>query len=204
MQRPMIKYHRMNKLVLILLAVISFRCNQPASNNPHITINTSLGDIEVELFPKQAPRTVAAFLSYIDSGFYTNSSFYRVVLLEGLSSANNVGLIQGGIYQTNDKLHPSVPGIVHESTKQTGLSHTNGTISLARTTPGSANTEFFICIGDQTQFDYGNENAGDTLGFAAFGRVVNGMEVVRRIQGQPKQGQSFNEKILIKKITAGD
>lgn len=194
----------MNKFVVILLSVILFSCNQPASKNPHITIYTSLGDIEVELFPEQAPKTVAAFLSYIDSGFYTNSSFYRVVLLEGLSSAGNVGLIQGGIYLTNDKLHPSVPGIAHESTKQTRLSHTDGTISLARTTPGSASTEFFICIGDQTQFDYGNESAGDTLGFAAFGRVVNGMEVVRRIQGEPKQGQSFNEKILIKKIAAGD
>ena len=127
-----------------------------------------------------------------------------MVLAEGISSASNTGLIQGGIYQTNDKLYPSLSGIAHESTKQTRLSHTNGTISLARTTPGSANTEFFICIGDQTQFDYGNATAGDTLGFAAFGRVVNGMDVVRRIQGQPKHDQSFNEKILIKKITEGD
>ncbi len=190
----------MNKLIFILLSTLLFGCDQPDYKNPHIVIFTSYGDIEVELFPEKAPKTVAAFLSYIDSGYYNNGSFYRVVLLEGLSPAGNTGLIQGGIWQTNDKQHPSVPGIVHESTKQTGLTHSNGTISLARTTPGTGNTEFFICIGDQTQFDYGNLNAGDTLGFAAFGSVFKGMTVARKIQDQRKHDQSFDEKIVIQKI----
>ena len=190
----------MNKFIFIIFSTILLSCNQPGYKNPHIVIFTGFGDIEVELFSEQAPITVAAFLSYIDSGFYNNSSFYRVVMLEGLSSTGNVGLIQGGIWQTNDKLHFAVPGIVHESTKQTGLSHTTGTISLARTTPGTANTEFFICIGDQTQFDYGNGGAGDRPGFAAFGSVFKGMTVVRKIQEQRNHDQSFNEKIVIKKI----
>ncbi|MBC7886335.1 MAG: peptidylprolyl isomerase [Ferruginibacter sp.] len=191
----------MNKFIFIISSTILFSCSQPDYKNPHIVIYTAYGDMELELFPEQAPATVAAFLSYIDSGFYTNSSFYRVVLLEGLSPAGNTGLIQGGTWQTNDKLHPFVPGIVHESTKQTRLSHTNGTISLARTTAGTASTEFFICIGDQTQFDFGNGGAGDDgLGFAAFGTVFKGMATVRKIQVQRKNDQRFVEKIIINKI----
>ena len=175
-------------------------CTQPGSSNPQLLIDTNYGEIEVELYPAKAPKTVAAFLSYVDSGFYTNSAFYRVVLAEGMSVAANVGLIQGGIWQTNDRQHPAVPGIEHESTRQSGLSHTTGTLSLARTTPGTANTEFFICIGDQTQFDYGNSNPPDGEGFAAFGKVIKGMQVVRTIQQQRKQGESFTEKIIIREI----
>lgn len=190
----------MKTVLFIIFSALYFGCSQPAYKNPHILIYTTMGEIEVELFPEKAPRTVAAFLSYVDSGFYNNSSFYRVVMLEGLSSAGNVGLIQGGIWQTNDKQHPSVPGIVHESTKQTGLSHTTGTVSLARTTPGTASTEFFICIGDQTQFNYGTEGVGDGLGFSAFGTVTKGMKIVRDIQQQRQHGQNFDQKIVINKI----
>jgi peptidyl-prolyl cis-trans isomerase A (cyclophilin A) len=190
----------MNKALALLLSTIVLSCNQPANKNPHVLIVTSYGDVEVELYPDKAPKTVAAFLSYVDSGFYKNSSFYRVLLVEGLSTDGNVGLVQGGIWQTNDKLHPAIPGIPHESTKQTGLSHTSGAISLARTTPGTGSTEFFICIGDQTQFDYGNENLGDKEGFAAFGSVIKGMSVVRKIQLEKSHDQHFDTKIVIEKI----
>ena len=190
----------MTKFISIILAVIFLSCNQATDENPHIRIITSLGDIEVELYPKQAPKTVAAFLSYVDSGFYKNSSFYRVLLTEGFSTDANIGLIQGGIWQTNETQHPAVPGIVHESTRETGLSHTSGTISLARTAPGTANTEFFICIGDQTQFDFGNNAAGDSLGFAAFGRVSEGMATARKIQLERKHDQHFDQKIIIQNI----
>lgn len=188
--------------ILLLLASCLFllHCTSSKNSNPQLLIDTSYGEIEVELYPAKAPKTVAAFLSYVDSGFYTNSTFYRVVLLEGMSANANVGLVQGGIWQTNDKHHANVPGIEHESTQQTGLSHTTGTISLARTTPGTASTEFFICIGDQTQFNYGNTNPADGQGFAAFGKVIKGMQVVRSIQQQKKQGESFTEKIIIKEI----
>ncbi len=190
----------MYKFIFLFSLLGIFGCNQPQNKNPHVLIVTSFGDIEIELFPVKAPESVRAFLSYVDSGFYNNSSFYRVVMAEGQSAASNVGLIQGGIWQTNDKLHPVVPGIVHEPTIQTGLSHTTGTVSLARTTPGSANTEFFICIGDQTLFDYGNKSGSDSLGFAAFGRVVKGMTIVRKIQEQQRNGESFGKKIIIDKI----
>ena len=190
----------MKRFLFTISLFVMLGCSQSADKNPHILISTAEGEIEAELFPDKAPKTVAAFLSYVDSGFYTNSSFYRVVLAEGLSSSANTGLIQGGIWQTNEAQHPNVPGIPHESTKQTGLSHTNGTLSLARTAPGTASTEFFICIGDQTQFDYGMGSSTDTLGFAAFGKVVRGMPVVRAIQQENKHGESFDQKIVIKSI----
>jgi peptidyl-prolyl cis-trans isomerase A (cyclophilin A) len=189
----------MRKYLLFILSISLTGCSQPHYKNPHIVIDTNFGNIEAELYPGKAPKTVAAFLSYIDSGYYDHSAFYRVVKEEGLAD-NNLGLIQGGIWQTTANLHPKVPGIVHESTKQTGLSHTSGTLSLARTTPGTATTEFFICIGDQTGFDYGNDNNGDKEGFAAFGKVIKGMLVVREIQNEPSNGESFIKKIEIRKI----
>lgn len=189
----------MNKFIVIILLSFLISC-RAKYDNPHIVIHSNYGDIEVELFPKQAPKTVATFLSYVDSGFYDNSSFYRVLLTEGLTDNDNLGIIQGGIWQTNPQRLLRMPGIAHESTKQTGLSHTDGTISLARTTIGTANTEFFICIGDQTQFDYGNNMLADGQGFAAFGRVIKGMSIVRKIQTQPSSGENFTSKILISSI----
>jgi peptidyl-prolyl cis-trans isomerase A (cyclophilin A) len=158
-----------------------------------------MGDVELELFPDKAPKTVAAFLSYIDSGYYTNGAFYRVLMTEGFSNDANTGLVQGGMWQSNDKQHARIPGIAHESTKLTGLSHTDGTVSLARLAVGTASTEFFICIGNQSQFDYGQD--GDGEGFAAFGKVFEGMDVVRKIQRQPANGESFAPEIKISSIS---
>jgi peptidyl-prolyl cis-trans isomerase A (cyclophilin A) len=188
----------MRKFIFLLLPFYIIACGGPTYKNPHVVISTSMGDVELELFPDKAPKTVAAFLTYIDSGYYTKSSFYRVLLQEGFSPTSNTGVIQGGIWLTNDKAHPNVPGIVHESTKQTGLTHTNGMVSLARTKPGTGSTEFFICIGDQTGFDYGQ--GGDGEGFAAFGKVFSGMDVVRKIQQAPHSADSFEPKIVINKI----
>ena len=194
-----IKHSIMYKL--IFCAMLFIACHQPEYKNPHILISTQLGDIEVELFLHQAPKTVAAFLSYIDSGFYTKTSFYRVLKTEELPTANNTGIIQGGIWQTNAAKKATVPGIEHEATKQTGLTHQSGTISLARTKPGSANTEFFICIGDQSPFDFGRRGTEDGQGFAAFGKVFKGMDIVRKIQAQKSHGDKSDVKIEIKKIT---
>jgi peptidyl-prolyl cis-trans isomerase A (cyclophilin A) len=187
------------KLIYLTGLFFLFSCHSKYAN-PHVLIHSNYGEIEVELFPKQAPKTVAAFLLYVDSGYYDHSSFYRVLLTEGLTDNDNVGIIQGGIWQTDPKHLLSIPGILHESTQQTGLSHTDGTISLARTAIGTANTEFFICIGDQTQFDYGNKMEGDGQGYAAFGKVVKGMRIVRKIQLQPASGENFTGKIRINSI----
>jgi peptidyl-prolyl cis-trans isomerase A (cyclophilin A) len=184
---------------MLLILVLAMACQQPVYKNPHVLISTRMGDIELELFPEQAPKTVAAFLSYVDSGFYTNASFYRVLKADEYATQNNSGLIQGGISQTDPAKRTSIPGIVHETTKQTGLSHVSGIVSLARTGPGTANTEFFICIGDQSALDFGGSDDG--LGFAAFGKVFKGMPIVRKIQSQESRGDNFNEKIEIYKIT---
>ena len=156
--------------------------------------------MEVELYPDKAPKTVAAFLLYVDSGYYKNSSFYRVLSNENVPSEYNSGLVQGGIFKTNSNLLVKIPGIEHESTKQTGLSHMSGAISLARTTPGTASTEFFICVGDQPQFDSNGSAGSDSLGFAAFGKVFKGMDVVRKIQNNPSHGESFDRDVKIASI----
>lgn len=185
----------------LIVAVLFISCGHPAYKNPHVVISTQLGDIEVELFPDQAPKTTAAFLSYVDSGFYNKTSFYRVLKTEDLPTPANTGIIQGGMWQTNPDKKSTIPGIEHETTKQTGLTHQSGTISLARTAPGTANTEFFICIGDQSPLDFGRRGTEDGQGYAAFGKVFSGMDIVRKIQAQKSHGDKFDEKIEIYKIT---
>lgn len=184
-----------------ILAMLFVSCNQTAYKNPHLIIETQLGDIEIELFIDQAPKTVAAFLAYVDSGFYDKTSFYRVLKSEEYPTENNTGIIQGGLWQTNRGKKITLPGIVHETTKQTGLTHQSGTISLARTTPGTANTEFFICIGDQSPLDFGRRGTEDGQGYSAFGKVFSGMDIVRKIQAQKSHADKFDEQILINKIS---
>ena len=190
----------MNKYIFLLITAILFSCGHKKYTKPHVLINTNMGEIEVELFIDKAPKTTAAFLSYVDAGLYKNGSFYRVLKNDDMAPEYNSGLIQGGIWKTNNSKVLQLPGIVHEPTSQTGLTHTNGTISLARTTPGSASSEFFICIGDQTQFDKSISVNADGLGFAAFGKVFKGMEVVRKIQSQHSHGEAFDEQVTILNI----
>lgn len=188
----------MKKYASLLLMVIMISCSQKKFAGPHVEIVTAYGDVEVELYPDKAPVTAAAFLSYVDSGYYKNTSFYRLLGNDNVPAEFNSGLIQGGLFTNNPTLLNRVPGIAHEPTGKTRLTHTSGTISLARTTPGTASTEFFICIGDQTQFDA--NQAADSLGFAAFGKVIKGMDVIRRIQNNPSHGEYFNVPVSIDNI----
>lgn len=187
--------------LLMLFCFVAACSSSKKGGNPVVEMRTKYGDIEVELFPKQAPITVAAFLSYIDSGFYDKAAFYRVLRDdEQPTDAPKSELIQGGIWQTNYQLATTIPGIQHESTQKTKILHKNGTISLARGEPGTANTEFFICVGDQPGFDYGGANNPDGQGYAAFGRVIKGMDVVRKIYDAPEVDGVFNPLIYIFKI----
>ncbi len=184
-------------LILVVMCLL-FSCTAKNTTTPHIAIETTIGDIEIELYPLQAPKTVAAFLSYIDSGFYDHSSFYRVLNNDNQpSNAPKTELIQGGIWRTNHKKAVSLPGIPHETTQQTKILHTDGAISLARLAPGTASTEFFICIGNQPGLDYGGENIADKLGYAAFGKVVKGMELVRKISRRNESDQYFDPPVVI-------
>lgn len=186
------------KHLFILTVSLAFSCKPKNTTTPHIEIQTSQGDIEIELYPLRAPKTVAAFLSYIDSGYYEHSSFYRVLNQENQpSNAPKTELIQGGIWKTKNKLAIRIPGIPHETTLQTKILHTDGVISLARLAPGTATTEFFICIGNQPGLDYGGENIEDGQGYASFGKVVKGMDVVRKIYRQNENDQYFDPPVAI-------
>ncbi|HVX51458.1 MAG TPA: peptidylprolyl isomerase, partial [Chitinophagaceae bacterium] len=177
-----------SKVVLYLCFVlIAAGCSTHHYKTPHVRIETAKGDIEVELFPVQAPKSVAAFLRNVDSGYYKDCSFYRILSASNQASGSDKSrLIQGGIWKTKYKLSASLTGIPHETTKQTRITHTDGTFSFARAAPGTATTEFFICIGDQHGFDYGGSNNPDGQGYAAFGRVVSGMKVVMDIYNSPE------------------
>jgi peptidyl-prolyl cis-trans isomerase A (cyclophilin A) len=193
----------MKKLIGTLILFITFlsSCSNHKFTHPHIVMETALGDIELELYENKAPKTVQAFLSFVDSDYYRNSSFYRVLNDENQpSNAPKSELIQGGIWKSDYKKSQSAQRIPHESTNITGVHHTNGTISLARLEPGSGGTEFFICVGDQPGFDYGGENNPDKQGYAAFGKVVSGMDIVRRIYNQREDDQQFDPPVVIYKI----
>ncbi len=193
------KFACMRKIVTGLLVVFVFgACNNGKTGGNQVVIDTEYGDIHVALFADKAPKTVAAFLTNVDAGLYKNGSFYRVLKNEDLPKEYNQGVIQGGIFQS--KPGTQVAFIEHESPKQTGISHIDGTISMARTTPGTASSEFFICIGDQPQFDSSSRGQSDGLGYAAFGRVTSGMKVVREIQNRKSMGESFNSPIKIHSI----
>lgn len=139
-----------------------------------VALKTSLGTIVVALEKERAPITTKNFLAYVDKKLFDNTTFYRA-----MPSGTDEGLIQGG----NDT--GALPPIAHEPTSKTGLSHTDGTISMARLKPGSARGGFFICLGDMTAFDAGKNGTPDLLGFAAFGHVVEGMDVVKAIFHAP-------------------
>ncbi len=190
----------MKYLLVAILSLLLFSCTQETYNEPHVLIDSEYGEIELELYPDKAPATVAAFLSNVDAGVFNNSSFYRVIKNDNVPEEYNSGLIQGGVFKTDRGGQAALKKIPHESPKQTGLTHTSGTVSMARTTPGSATSEFFICIGDQPQFDSSSGGNYDGLGYAAFGKVFKGMKVVRAIQNKKSNGESFETPIKIKSI----
>jgi peptidyl-prolyl cis-trans isomerase A (cyclophilin A) len=167
------KYLLWGALLVLGAQLVLWSCH--ASRNPdlpHVIIHTAAGTIEVELYARQAPRSVAAFLSYVDSGFYKKSCFYRVLNEENQATGSDPAeLIQGGLWRTNHAKAVSVPGVPHETTEQTHILHKDGVVSLARQAVGSATTEFFICVGDQSGFDFGGKNNPDGQGYAAFGKV---------------------------------
>lgn len=168
------------------------------SSHPVVVIATKFGDITIELYPEKAPETVAAFLRNMDSGYFDNASFYRVLRNDNqVTGTLRSYLIQGGIWQSNPELKQKFKPIPHESTQQTGILHKKGTLSMARYEPGTATSEFFICVEDEPGFDYGGKNNADGLGYAAFGRVIAGMETVMKIYQQPENDQRFRPAVTI-------
>lgn len=146
-----------------------------------VQIITRLGDILLELRPDKAPITTANFLAYIDKKLLDHATFYRASRPEGAKDYD-FGVVQGGLQ--NDPRYLLKP-IAHESTTKTGLKHTNGAISMGRRAPGTATSDFFICVGDQSYLDADPTQKGDNKGFACFGYVTEGLEVVKKIMALP-------------------
>jgi peptidyl-prolyl cis-trans isomerase A (cyclophilin A) len=148
-----------------------------------VVMKTSAGDISLEIDTGAAPLTSANFLKYVDGRHYgRNATFYRTVRMDNQSQNRiKIEVIQGGLGGEDTEL--PYDAIDHETTRATGILHRDGVISMARLEPGTAASEFFICINNQPELDFGGQRNPDGQGFAAFGKVVKGMDVVRAIQG---------------------
>ena len=185
-----------NAYFFIVLTLLIAACK--ADRNPLVLIETDLGNIEAEVFIKNAPVTGRNFMHHVDTGTYNKGAcFYRVVRMDNQPDNDvKIEVIQGGLYHDEEQFSP----IVHETTGMTGMKHTDGTLSMARTHPGSATTEFFICIGDQPELDYQGKRNPDEQGFAAFGRITKGLDVARKIQQQGDSIQYLTNPIAIHSI----
>jgi peptidyl-prolyl cis-trans isomerase A (cyclophilin A) len=173
----------MQRRQLIALAALPLAAPpvQAAPTTVRTRVETPLGAFVIEVDTAVAPVTVANYLAYVDARQLDTAWVYRLVTLANQpQSAHKIEVVQWGL-NLPDEAPPLRPAIAHETTKQTGLRHRDGTISMARGAPGTATAEFFICIGDQPELDFGGRRNPDGQGFAAFGQVVQGMDVVRAL-----------------------
>lgn len=177
-----------------------FRWRQvPEPNQPHVIIRTELGDIEAELYPDKAPITVANFLRYVDGGLFTGGSFFRTVTMD--NQPNDQVKIQVIQCEANpEKRDAFFAPIVLERTRDTAVRHLDGSLSMARNGPDTAQHSFSICIGDQPELDFAGRRNRDGQGFAAFGRVVSGMDVAHQIHASPAEGQRLTPRIAIREV----
>jgi peptidyl-prolyl cis-trans isomerase A (cyclophilin A) len=164
-----------------------------------IVITTTKGKIEVELDAARAPETTKNFLRYVDQKRYDGGRFHRAVTMANQPDKRiKIEVIQGGVNPQFAK--QDFPPIKLERTSKTGIRHKNGAISMARDGADTATSDFFICIGDQPELDFGGKRNPDGQGFAAFGRVTKGMDVVRAIQRSNAKEQTLEPPITIVSI----
>ena len=188
-------------LTIPLILTASFVLASAAEDKPvRVLIVTDAGDIEVELDSAKAPKTVANFLKYVDGKFYDGGRVHRTVTPDNQPDNKvKIEVVQAGI--NPNKMKDEFPAIKLERTSITKLAHKDGTISMARDGPDTATSDFFICIGNQPELDFGGKRNPDGQGFAAFGKVVKGMDVVKKIQKAPAEGQTLKPPIKIVKIS---
>ena len=180
----------MTVAVAAIAAVVSM--TRPSAQSPvRVRVQTELGDIVLEVDTMHAPNTSANFLRYLKAGHYDGGLFHRTVKMDNQpDSPVKIEVIQAGV--NPDRAKDGFPAIPIERTNATGLRHTDGVISMARGQPDSATSGWFVCINDQPSLDFGGGRNPDGQGFAAFGRVVQGMDVVRKIQ----QSTNTNAQVL--------
>jgi peptidyl-prolyl cis-trans isomerase A (cyclophilin A) len=175
---------------------------------PRVRLRTALGDVVVEVDVVRAPVTGANFLRYVEAGRYDGARFHRTVTSRPDNQPTNVVKIEvvqagppparlpdGGVDE--DRNEGDRAPIPLERTRDTGLAHVDGALSMARGAPDTATSDFFLCVGPQPELDFGGRRNPDGQGFAAFGRVVSGMEVVRRIHRSHASGQTLDPPIAI-------
>jgi peptidyl-prolyl cis-trans isomerase A (cyclophilin A) len=180
--------------LLLVFALTAFSQSGPVA----IVIETELGAIEAEIDAVHAPVTGANFLKYVDAGLFEGGRFYRTVKPDNQpDNAVKIEVVQGGRAPGTEAFRP----IPLERTSVTGLSHKDGNLSMARNGPNTATSDFSICVGDQPSLDFGGKRNPDGQGFAAFGRVTKGMDVVRRMQMQPSSAQRLTPPIRILRIS---
>ena len=162
-----------------------------------VVLTTGLGKIELQLDQAHAPLATANFIQYVSDGFFDGGGFFRTVT----STNQPLDKVKIAVIQAtaNPERKETGPPIKLERTSVTGLKHKDGTVSMARSAPDTATIDFFICIGDQPELDFGGKRNPDGQGFAAFGKVVNGMDIVRKIHQSKAQGQQLTPPIKILK-----
>jgi peptidyl-prolyl cis-trans isomerase A (cyclophilin A) len=198
--------HSMNRLAqqigvvvaTIILSAASTAQSQ-ASKLPVVVIETTMGTITAEIDSVRAPVSGANFLKYVDAGAYNGGRFHRAVRMDNQPRDSvKIEVIQGGARQ--DSTRARFPAIELERTSLTGLKHLDGTLSMARGGPNSATSDFFICIGAQPALDFAGHRNLDGQGFAAFGRVLTGMEIVKAIQQSPVNAQALTPPVTITRV----
>ncbi|MDG1727901.1 MAG: peptidylprolyl isomerase [Emcibacteraceae bacterium] len=197
-------------ILLVALVVLVSLITSEKKTGPDtvkVKLETTMGDIHIDLYADKAPITVNNFLKYIDNGLMNDGAFYRVVHMQNQEQNDiKIEVIQGGISGNSDiARYDPIP---LERTSDTGLKHLDGTISMTRGAPDTAGSEFFICINDQPSLDFGGMRNPDGQGFAAFGMVTKGMDVVLAIQSvktdmpegelEYRSGQSVLEPVKFK------
>jgi cyclophilin family peptidyl-prolyl cis-trans isomerase len=170
----------------------------PLTELPRVQIDTALGSITVELDAARAPITTRNFLRYVLEGFYSDGEFFRTVTADNQPKDSiKIEVIQAGA--NPERENEAYDPIPLERTSTTGMRHVDGAISMARGGPDTATHSFFICVGDQPELDFGGRRNPDGQGFAAFGRVVEGMDLVREINLMPAEGQSLDPPLSIQR-----
>jgi peptidyl-prolyl cis-trans isomerase A (cyclophilin A) len=186
-------------LALLGFALFVHPAATGAQSLPRVLIKTEVGEIELEIDSARAPATAANFLRYVDGKFYDGGRFHRTVRADNQPNDSvRIAVIQGAI--NRERARDGFPAIALERTSVTSVRHVDGAISMARGGPDSATSGFFICVGEQPSLDYGGRRNPDGQGFAAFGKVVRGMDVVKRIHLSGANGQNLTPPVQILEV----
>jgi peptidyl-prolyl cis-trans isomerase A (cyclophilin A) len=171
--------------------------NQPLPDAVHVLLSTDAGDMELELDVKHAPLSARNFLRYVEAGHYDGGRFFRAVTMTNQPTNEfKIQVVQAEASPARRR--EFFPPIPLERTRDTGLRHVDGSLSMARNGPDTARDSFSIVIGDQPEMDFGGRRNADDQGFAVFGRVVKGMDVAKKIQSGEVNGQQLLAPVRIR------